>query len=481
MIDFTSTEPSTNLSEIYPQPDNAEYVEETYEYSYNEDLAWFRRDRRNIIIDSLRPDIPHIVITPPDHPYDGYWAYVTNATGPQDRNLLTIPPAVNVYGHVTAEPLSQDPHTSWHFTRLGRRSALELENAGTSSSSSPSLVDDVHVPHSCGQGHPVFSHERFHNSIETAAEERLFMYHVIPSLYKIHFKAAVFLACEIAPLFRKQWDIPEYAQTHERPYHWSDPAQPLLSLHSSLPGSLILDSTNPFKIPHIIIEEAPPENPWEASVNNTLDPQNFEFGNLLTVPSHHVRFVNYYERFSRFEYEDFEVENGDGDDDEDRFSESVCSDVVDNVDDDSGYSSVDDSHEIVTPTSQCEFHIYEVNGDGDQDKLWQSSITSSSTKPTFQSSQSGPDYHSIHPHGLPSSSTKPSSSQGNYSEASVSNYDLEDDEDDLPPFDDWYLSIATRSTSSSSTAAAADPSPSTIGETDNVVSFTTPHRLCAVA
>ncbi len=47
-------------------------------------------------------------------------------------------------------------------------------------------------------------------------------------------------------------------------YQWTDPAIPLLQSHSHTLGTLVLDSINPFRAPHIVITFAPPENPWIA-------------------------------------------------------------------------------------------------------------------------------------------------------------------------------------------------------------------------
>ena len=38
----------------------------------------------------------------------------------------------------------------------------------------------------------------------------------------------------LAPSFRKRWDITSYAQSHERPFTWSDPASVRVLLYLSL-------------------------------------------------------------------------------------------------------------------------------------------------------------------------------------------------------------------------------------------------------
>ena len=58
-------------------------------------LRELQLDRRNIVLDSARPDLaPHIVITPPDSvdAWNNYWASCVNRPGPQDPAYLALLP-----------------------------------------------------------------------------------------------------------------------------------------------------------------------------------------------------------------------------------------------------------------------------------------------------------------------------------------------------------------------------------------------------
>ncbi|TCD67551.1 hypothetical protein EIP91_012248 [Steccherinum ochraceum] len=294
-------------------------------------------DKRNLIIDSLDPLLaPHIVITSPDFPYDGYWAFVQNGVGPQlEADTLLVPPTVSG------------------------------------------------------------------NKIEAAAQERLVMYHVIPSLHRKHFKSAVILASSLASAFRRRWDCPQFAKDVETPFHWTDAAEPLLAHLSRDPSSLIIDSAHPCTTPHIVITEAAPQDPWEASANNTPNPQDCAFGYYLTVPSPAVDVVNVcepahpccddpYFTWAEASEGDGEVEAYDGDYDWSHLSESES-------------GSDDDSPVLLTPPRRVLPLDVAVSQSDDTCSL----STTTKTEPLRM-------------------------------------YEDDDDEDGLPPFDDWYMDIAQR-------------------------------------
>jgi hypothetical protein len=56
-----------------------------------------------------------------------------------------------------------------------------------------------------------------------------------------------------------------------------------------LGGAIIVESPSPFTVPHIIINTAPPQNPWIPWYNIVTDPQD---GRSLTVPSPRVNYIN---------------------------------------------------------------------------------------------------------------------------------------------------------------------------------------------
>ena len=213
----------------------------------------------------------------------------------------------------------------------------------------------------------------------------------------------------MAAEFRRNWDTPQYIASLEQPFIWTDPAESLLSYHRNQPRSLILDSTKPFSVPHIIIEEAELQDPYMAFANCIPSPQDYAFGQLLTIPAKGVSFIN--------------------DDPDDYGAEDFLGQV------------------IFAGTSDIENSVPELCPD-------QGSSSSESESPTSPSTPLDPSESwlddTIYTHDVvectdiphPSLFTEPDI----YCHRSESEYDLDEDEDDLPPFDDWYTDIARRST-----------------------------------
>ncbi|THH30701.1 hypothetical protein EUX98_g3501 [Antrodiella citrinella] len=338
-------------------------------------------DKRNLILDSIDPTfIPHIVISPPDYPYDGYWAFVQNGCGPQhEPNTLTVPPVVA--GSSVIWPPWKDRHLVWHSARCARR-------ASPAPAESPYACESMPV---APQARRVFNVVKFDIAMENAAQERLVMYHVIPSLHRIHYKATVILASTVALDFRKRWDSPRYAAQFEKPLHWTDQAEALLASYSRDPSSLVIDSPRPCTIPHIVITEAPLQDPWEAFVNNTPNPQDCGYGYYLTVPSALVDHVNV--AWPADEHTS----------DDPYFASPLSMSLSECSDDNTGESESgsDDDLEsplpLTPPTSHLEFDV---------DVVMPDACRKTAPTATF--------------------------------------YVDEDEEDDLPPFDDWYLDIAQR-------------------------------------
>lgn len=115
-------------------------------------LRILQRDRRNIILDSPRPDLaPHIVISPPDEPFTGYWAYLANTVDAQSYLRLAVPPRIYGDGDVYVWPPSEDSHYSWHVAQCGRRSGTLAMCAAT--------------PHALYDQPLVFSPSRFQDMV----------------------------------------------------------------------------------------------------------------------------------------------------------------------------------------------------------------------------------------------------------------------------------------------------------------------------
>jgi len=69
-------------------------------------------------------------------------------------------------------------------------------------------------------------------------------------------------------------------------------SQPILSLSQRLLGTTIIDSHCPFRVPHIIINAPPPQDLWTPWNNATNDPQDHGYGRFLIVPSPSVEVIN---------------------------------------------------------------------------------------------------------------------------------------------------------------------------------------------
>ncbi|PCH40813.1 hypothetical protein WOLCODRAFT_55818, partial [Wolfiporia cocos MD-104 SS10] len=191
--------------------------------------------RRNIVLDSLYPEIaPHIVISPPDvsDAWDLYYAVLINRIGPQQPGYLAVP-----------------------------RKGDNCELRACMFASGP----ERHAPHN----------------------EKSPMDGCLSPIPRA--KAASSAALS----FRARWDVPYYPKHFEKPFRWSDPADALLSFFSHCPQTLVIDSSTPYTTPHIVIQEPPPENLWVLHQNNTPNPQDFAYGDALTVPSSFVQFVNH--------------------------------------------------------------------------------------------------------------------------------------------------------------------------------------------
>lgn len=212
--------------------------------------------------------------------------------------------------------------------------------------------------------------------------------------------------------------VPEIFSHLEKPITWSDPALPLLSWFFRLPGTLIIDSPTPFTIPHIVITEPPI---WDYNLyvnihNSTQSPQDAGWGQSLVVPSPLVEFVNlpqdlpvdYVETTTGYsittEYMELETE---GD-----VSEQECPSECFVVG--SPESTTPQTPGLLTPI-------------GEEEEFDLVMFASSPPQNTYLSSVGG---HELLLEDAPQDG-------GMYCD--------EEEDDDLPPLDDWYQDIAARS------------------------------------
>ncbi|KAF9569258.1 hypothetical protein CPC08DRAFT_176775 [Agrocybe pediades] len=234
-------------------------------------LRMHHRIPHTIVLDSHQPELaPHIVITPPDDTVIETWHAVnSNRPNPLDSsNLMPLP----FYGLGLYPP----PATLLH--------------PSANTSDEPQSYNRI-------TGVPlVFSHRVFRLSIIMSTEERLspFTRNLAFSLYRHLFKSIAIIASERAENFRSRYDSPSFCETIERPFEWTDPAEAVISMYNRnfSNGRIILHSVEPFTIPHIIIHEAPPNDPWVIFANGT-NVQDCSFGNSLVAPSSRFRPLRY--------------------------------------------------------------------------------------------------------------------------------------------------------------------------------------------
>jgi hypothetical protein len=175
----------------------------------------------------------------------------------------------------------------------------------------------------------------------------------------------------------------------ERESQWTDPALPILAQARKYLGTLIIDSPTPSVTPHIIINMPPPYDsyPYVQLSNSTQNPQDSGFGRYLTVPSSFVEVINL----------------------------PRCEDEGETHLSARGYDSISS----ILPTPSLLLPIEE-EAEGEL------SFCSSESVCTFFGSEGDQDVdHCENKDG-------------------VCVAEDDEDEDDLPPLDDWYLQIASR-------------------------------------
>ena len=121
-----------------------------------EHLRELQLDRRNIILDSARPDLaPHIVITPPDSvdAWNNYWASCINRPGPQDPAYLALLPRSD-----GLDPLASAPPSP----------AVTTEGRGVREARGATTPDDAQSDHHAlfpEEPRRVFSRSRFRSTV----------------------------------------------------------------------------------------------------------------------------------------------------------------------------------------------------------------------------------------------------------------------------------------------------------------------------
>lgn len=182
--------------------------------------------------------------------------------------------------------------------------------------------------------------------------------------------------------------------------------QPLIAASRYHRATLVLDSIMPFSVPHIIINGAPPQSPWVSWGNVVSDPQDCRFGGLLTVPHPAVSYIN---RLDPFDLEAAWEPDA------------------------SVWSESDASDEISRPGSPLPETPLDAEG-------------GYATGSRFFGGDDDDDDNGVYPmdkYGSLAHDGMPSAPRPCEVIPEEPEY-IEDDEDDLPPFDDWYKGIAER-------------------------------------
>lgn len=361
---------------------------QTFAERDNDALRGYFAVRTNIVLTSTCPEVaPHIVITPVEESVEDFYVPYRNRVDYHLQNpyLLTVP--------------WRDP------IRLARKPYLDEHCYWPVPRPHDSISMDTGIPRR------VFCRSHFNHLTQLTANERLNMNHVVAAVQRHRLKVAAIEACERATTLRKRYDDEAFLQTFEKPFQWTDPAEPLLKC-AGYPGIVIFDSPNPFTAPHIMLCTPPQQDPWIPYSTATSDPQDGGFGRYLVVPSPHVSFINMGDFPS---YDDFDSSDDDHDDE-------TCDSP-----------SEPTSPEPTTPLELDDdpflsWNCPDAENDTDEDDL-----TSESRPISSGFASSWDDSSRIDGiQALPPRPGKPIF------------YVDEDEEDDLPPLDDWYLSVAQR-------------------------------------
>lgn len=227
---------------------------------------------QGLVIQSEQPAVcPHIVITPPMYSTFecycpcGHCSYDTPSLPPQSVDHLMVPPRRDEGIVKAAYPWRQDQsHPIVHPPDISPESFNKSDLFG--------------------QPRRVFSPSLFHHTVDKAAQERLVFYHVIPMIQRWCYRLAAMHASAVAASFRTRWDSELFCRQIERPFKWTDPGEPLLASYIHEPNTLILDSVDPFVAPHVVIHEAP-ELDLRTLDGIYISPQCCYGGRFLTHPS----------------------------------------------------------------------------------------------------------------------------------------------------------------------------------------------------
>ncbi|KAF8165565.1 hypothetical protein B0H34DRAFT_671377 [Crassisporium funariophilum] len=375
------------------------------EVNYNGDqdiLIAFQSDPANIVIESPCPEsAPHIVITPPQETLSSLCIAQNNRIGIQCLPQLVVLP---FYGWTSRLP-TQEEWMAMYYP--------------------PAPVVVVYQPFE-GAVHPavprkVFSAVKFQYWIERTGSERLIMYHVSKALQRHQVKAAAFAASFTAHSFRIRYDIPGFMEALEPPYRWIEPGQGYVESFADCPlTSIVYTSTNPYRVPHIIAHDVPPQDTC-LSLLNATPPQDCGAGNALIVQHERVHYHNLPSWNNEVVYSPNNYYTHQEDDSSDD-QEDDCS-----IDTSSDWDSpVSETHEHLLERNRFYLHhVEEDDEDGD-------GFPYGNYADVPEEEQSG------YPDELCATTFPPAP------KARFFIQEDDDEEDGLPSLDEWYISMAQR-------------------------------------
>ncbi|KAF9006602.1 hypothetical protein BDQ17DRAFT_293260 [Cyathus striatus] len=358
--------------------------------------------RGDIVLESPVPGIcPHIVITLAQDTVEDYYIPFSNRVDPQWPDFLIVPP----YFDVSLSRLFLHPQQSFE-------NDISQEFPPTCTVSSQFYPSGLL---------PVFSATRFDKYIFETSNERNRVSSVVTVVQKLQIRVAAIAAASLAISLRDRYDDPSYLPLFEPSFCWTDPAEPIIVTTKRILGTIFIESPSPFTIPHIIINSPPPQDPYIPWMNGTNSPQDAGFGRYLTVPLRHANYINQshqsYE--SSWSWDEISLE--------------PC------VSDDDLVSEADSLSLPDTPQQSTFVAEFDSYGKGDR-TLRLPSITSGNYSlfdecpPISESMFELPKILEKWPRGEDEGWNSLSS-------------DSEDSDDDLPPFDEWYQNIASRTVS----------------------------------
>jgi hypothetical protein len=357
----------------------------------NDTLLDLRLDGRNIVLDSLYPDIaPHIVITPPVSCADDFYTPHQNRVDPQWPCFLNVPRlSPHMFYHHCPLPSSHDESAGCHLKEFHSQSAASSDDLG--------VIRPRTTPR-------VFNNKKLLLAVEASSIERLVFREIVDGIFRHRRKAVAFEASLSASAVCARFNKSVAASQLEQPFVWTDPAQPILLTCRKFSGVSIIESDCPFRAPHIVIIAAEPHDPW-ISWSNRVEDQDYEY---LPV-----------------------------------------------------YPKRSSTPPINSASLPIAFVPGEHQGDPDSNGFIQSHSDPSrecyltGLPPSFDESgcfltphEKGRTTYTDHPHSVPDvneiTESEPMSLGLSIIRCETPTPDS-DDEDDLPPFDDWYLSVIERS------------------------------------